>query len=71
MRRFLCLFCTTFPSETATRVLDALFNEGSKIVYRVAMALLKLNEAMLLGCDNPGVVNSYLWMLVSHSQQSR
>ncbi len=36
------------------RVWDALFNEGSKILYRVALALLKQHEALLLSKDNAG-----------------
>lgn len=33
---------------------DALLNEGPKILYRVALALLKLHEPALLAQDNPG-----------------
>ncbi len=36
------------------RVFDALFNEGPKILYRVALALLKLEEETLLKFDNAG-----------------
>ena len=28
---FLCLFCTSLPSETAARVWDALLHEGTKV----------------------------------------
>lgn len=52
--RFLCLFCTSLPSETAARVLDALFNEGPKILFRVALAILSTLEQQLLGCENNG-----------------
>ena len=41
---FLCLFCTVLPSETAMRIWDALLNEGAKVLYRVALALLKVRQ---------------------------
>lgn len=40
--------------QTAARVWDSLLEEGSKILYRVALALLKLHEPELLRQDNPG-----------------
>ncbi len=38
------------------RCWDALLSEGAKIVYRVALALLKRHEAALLAQDNAGYV---------------
>ena len=52
--RFLTLFSTSLPSETVARVWDSVFNEGSKALYRVALALLKVHEEILLKCDNAG-----------------
>ena len=51
---FLCLFCTSLPAETAVRVWDALLHEGTKVLFRVALALLKLYEPALIAADNPG-----------------
>lgn len=51
---FLCLFSTSAPSEVVMRIWDALFNEGSKILYRCALALLQLHEHQLLKLDNAG-----------------
>jgi hypothetical protein len=51
---FLCLFCTSLPAETAIRVWDALLHEGTKVLFRVGLALLKMNEPLLLVADNPG-----------------
>ncbi|KAL4457817.1 hypothetical protein ABPG75_012682 [Micractinium tetrahymenae] len=51
---FLCLFCTSLPAETVARVWDALLNEGPKVLFRVALALLKLHEPLLLAQDNEG-----------------
>ncbi len=38
------------------RVWDALLSEGAKILYRVALALLKTHEDRLLAQDNAGYV---------------
>ena len=38
------------------RVWDALLSEGTKILYRVALALLKTHEDRLLAQDNAGYV---------------
>jgi hypothetical protein len=43
-------------SQTAMRVWDALLHEGAKVIYRVALALLKIHEAALLKQDNAGFV---------------
>ena len=42
--------------QTAMRVWDALLSEGAKILYRVALALLKTHEDRLLAQDNAGYV---------------
>jgi hypothetical protein len=51
---FLTLLATSMPAETVARMWDALFNEGSKVLYRTALALLKSAEPALLACDNAG-----------------
>ncbi|OQR99208.1 hypothetical protein ACHHYP_07166 [Achlya hypogyna] len=45
---FVTLFAYSFPFELVTRVWDVFLHEGWKIVYRVAVALLKLSEKALL-----------------------
>ena len=42
--------------QTAMRVWDALLSEGAKILYRVALALLKTHEDRLMAQDNAGYV---------------
>ena len=42
--------------QTAMRVWDALLSEGAKILYRVALALLKTHEDRLVAQDNAGYV---------------
>lgn len=41
------------PAQVA-RVWDALFAEGSKILFRTALAVLKAQEEALLAFDNAG-----------------
>ncbi|KAI8476393.1 MAG: rab-GTPase-TBC domain-containing protein [Monoraphidium minutum] len=51
---YLSLFAASMPSESAARVWDALLNEGPKVLFRVALALLTINEQQLLAFDNAG-----------------
>eukprot|EP00923_Selenidium_pygospionis_P046149 GHVN01079605.1.p1 GENE.GHVN01079605.1~~GHVN01079605.1.p1 ORF type:complete len:870 (+),score=211.45 GHVN01079605.1:135-2744(+) len=44
---FLCFFCTSLPIRTTLRVWDVLMLEGSKVLFRVALAVLKCVEAHL------------------------
>ncbi|MEW5309256.1 MAG: hypothetical protein WDW38_001154 [Sanguina aurantia] len=53
---YLCLFCTSLPSETVARVWDALFHEGPKIIYRVSLAVLRIYEENILRVDNAGEI---------------
>ncbi len=53
---FLAVFTTALPSETALRVLDAFFYEGSKVLFRVALALFIRNESDLLKMQDPGML---------------
>jgi len=49
---FLRLFVSTFPFQTVLRIFDAFINEGSKVLYRVALAFMKLNKDALLRCSS-------------------
>eukprot|EP01023_Acetabularia_acetabulum_P054664 TRINITY_DN6194_c0_g1_i3.p2 TRINITY_DN6194_c0_g1~~TRINITY_DN6194_c0_g1_i3.p2 ORF type:complete len:231 (-),score=29.31 TRINITY_DN6194_c0_g1_i3:1279-1875(-) len=51
---FLCLFITSLPSETTARVWDSFFYEGPKVLFRVALAILKIFEPDLIARTNPG-----------------
>ncbi|CAM6124260.1 unnamed protein product [Calypogeia fissa] len=63
---FLCLFAKTFPSETVMRVWDVLFNEGVKVIFRVALAIFKLNEDSLLNTKHAGQVMKILQLSTEH-----
>ncbi|GMF11623.1 unnamed protein product [Phytophthora lilii] len=55
----LCLFTTTFPSETVFRIFDCIFTEGSYFVFPVIMAHLRRLEPTLLDLDEfHGVLSS-------------
>lgn len=51
---FLCLFIKTTPVETTLRILDSLFVEGTKVLFRVSLALMEMHEAEILACDEFG-----------------
>lgn len=45
---FICLFAEVLPIETVLRIWDCLFYEGSKIIFRVCLTLIKRNRTSLL-----------------------
>eukprot|EP00931_Biecheleriopsis_adriatica_P047113 TRINITY_DN27136_c0_g1_i1.p1 TRINITY_DN27136_c0_g1~~TRINITY_DN27136_c0_g1_i1.p1 ORF type:complete len:424 (+),score=105.06 TRINITY_DN27136_c0_g1_i1:77-1348(+) len=45
---FLCLFATTLPLNTSQRLVDCLLHEGSEVLFRIALSLLRLCESTLL-----------------------
>lgn len=53
---YLGLYATSFPAETVCRIWDALLLEGPKILFRVALAMLKVYEDNVLKVDNAAEV---------------
>ncbi|CAK9779640.1 TBC-domain-containing protein [Cutaneotrichosporon oleaginosum] len=51
---FLSLFTDCLPVETLFRVWDVLFVEGHDVLFRVALAVLRLNEAEICACESVG-----------------
>lgn len=51
---FICLYSEVLPTETVLRIWDSLFFEGSKIIFRVALSLIKLHKKEILECDELG-----------------
>ncbi|KAK5169624.1 uncharacterized protein LTR77_005601 [Saxophila tyrrhenica] len=50
---FMSLFVGTLPIESVLRVWDCLFFEGSKTLFRIALAIFKLGEKSILGVSDP------------------
>ena len=53
---FLCLFSTHLRFNSLVRVFDAFFLEGYKIIYRIALAVVKINEKKILELESDLVV---------------
>ena len=49
---FVALFANALPVETTLRVWDAFLLEGSKVLHRVGLALLRVAEPRLLACGD-------------------
>ncbi|XP_044752734.1 growth hormone-regulated TBC protein 1-A-like isoform X2 [Coccinella septempunctata] len=45
---FICLFVEVLPTETVLRIWDCIFYEGSKIIFRVGLTLIKLHKVEIL-----------------------
>ncbi|CAG9858441.1 unnamed protein product [Phyllotreta striolata] len=45
---FICLYSEVLPAETVFRIWDCLFSEGSKIIFRVAITLIRLHKEKIL-----------------------
>ncbi|XP_014206949.1 growth hormone-regulated TBC protein 1-A isoform X2 [Copidosoma floridanum] len=48
----ICLFVDILPTETTLRIWDCIFYEGSKVIFRVALTLIKRNKEKLLACKD-------------------
>ncbi len=59
---FLSVFTDCLSAEALFRVWDVIFcfNDGSTFLFRIALALLKLNEAQLLECDSAARIYGYI-----------
>ncbi|XP_063069910.1 growth hormone-regulated TBC protein 1-A-like isoform X2 [Engraulis encrasicolus] len=51
-RWFICLFIDILPVETVLRIWDCLFYEGSKILFRVSLTLIRHHQPLLLQAQN-------------------
>lgn len=52
MKWFICLFADVLPVDTVLRIWDCLFYEGSKILMRVSLELIRINRLEILACAN-------------------
>lgn len=51
---FICLYAEVLPTETVLRIWDCIFYEGSKIIFRVGLALIRLHKQQLLEAKDLG-----------------
>uniref|UniRef100_A0A8D2KZ41 Growth hormone regulated TBC protein 1 n=1 Tax=Varanus komodoensis TaxID=61221 RepID=A0A8D2KZ41_VARKO len=59
-RWFICLFIDVLPVETVLRIWDCLFYEGSKILFRVALTLIKQHQTFILeGTNFPDICDKF------------
>jgi Rab-GTPase-TBC domain len=56
------LFAVYFPIEIVVRIWDVFLIEGRKTIFRLALAILKINEKELMKCD----MSSFLLILKSY-----
>lgn len=64
LKWFLCSFLNTLPFEPVMRIWDVLFCEGSHVLLRVGLALLKLNQPRIMACDD--AMEVYEMFKISH-----
>lgn len=71
---FLSLYANSMPLPFALRVIDILMLDGSKVLFQVALAVLKVNsEALMQAVDNTAVVavlKHYFTTLGDHKPSS-
>ncbi|KAF9168503.1 hypothetical protein DFQ26_006662 [Actinomortierella ambigua] len=67
---FLTLFTDCLPVETLVRVWDVLFAEGMLAVFRIAVALLWLNEKEILKCRNGATIYCYMKQMTQGMHQA-
>lgn len=77
---FICLYAEVLPTETVLRIWDCLFYEGSKILFRVALTLIRMHKERILEAKelgelvncfkemgrHPNVVDCHAFMSVSY-----
>ncbi|GAA5891258.1 hypothetical protein JCM6882_004638 [Rhodosporidiobolus microsporus] len=63
---FLSLFTDVLPIQTLLRVWDLFFIHGTVLLFRIALAILKLHEADLLACDSAASLYGLLGTLPTH-----
>lgn len=79
---FVCIYAEVLPTETVFRIWDCLFYEGSKIIFRVALTLIKLHKEAILNTrdlaeivtcfknmgNHPDVIDCHKFISVSNSR---
>lgn len=53
---FLCLFIGYIPMQATLHCLDLLFQAGAQVLFRVALAIFKINSEALLAAQTPDMI---------------
>ena len=53
--RFLTVFISVIPYQTAAYVMDGFFADGARVIFQLALTILAKNESFLLGCADDGI----------------
>ena len=61
---FLTLFSSQFEMAFAVRVFDFLFAEGPIIIFKIALSIFNVHQALLMHCDSFEVILNYLKITV-------
>ncbi|KZP00539.1 TBC-domain-containing protein [Calocera viscosa TUFC12733] len=67
---FLALFTDCLPVETLFRVWDVFFIEGMDALFRIAIAIMQMNEADLLACDSMPSLYTHLENMTARAWQA-
>ncbi|KAG0310892.1 hypothetical protein BGZ99_010501 [Dissophora globulifera] len=67
---FLTLFTDCLPVETLLRIWDVFFVEGMIIVFKVAVAILWMNEKEILKCKNGAAVYCFMKQMTLSMHQT-
>ncbi|XP_014285199.1 TBC1 domain family member 9B isoform X1 [Halyomorpha halys] len=61
---FLTIFLSVMPYSSAVYIVDCFFYDGAKVIFQVALTVLKVNQEKLLKCNDDGeamqVLSGYL-----------
>jgi hypothetical protein len=64
---FLTLFIDAMPTESALRILDCFLMEGTKVLFRVGLGVLKVNARHLLSITDPVALFQTLKEIAKHT----
>ncbi|KAG0003513.1 hypothetical protein BGZ80_010225 [Entomortierella chlamydospora] len=67
---FLTLFTDCLPVETLLRVWDVFFVEGMIVVFKIAVAILWMNEKEIMKCRNGAAVYCYMKQMTLSMNQA-
>ena len=58
---------TLSPLQTVLRILDCFLLEGSKVLFRMSLGILKINEKRILGLTDPVALFQFLKEVARHT----